>query len=132
MPITGVEPAAEMRRKAMVPKTIGIAYRDGLAQNIPLEAGSARAVPLRRRRSIWFDRPYALRGGALRRILMPSGLLAIVEYVRDEQHSPAAAAVVEFSPVMGPGKRIPGLIMPANWTARWAFTTCSSTRNPWS
>ncbi len=101
MPITGVEPAAEMRRKAMVPKTIGIAYRDGLAQNIPLEAGSARAV-LAATAAHWFDRPafYA----EARRILMPSGLLAIVEYVRDEQHSPAAAAVVEFLARHGTGK----------------------------
>jgi len=101
MPITGVEPDPEMRHQAMASDTTGIQYLDGLARKMPLETESARAV-LAATAAHWFDRPpfYA----ESLRILKPSGLLAIIEYVRDEEHSPAAAAVVEFLARHGTGK----------------------------
>jgi len=94
-PVVGIEPASDMRLKAaaMSALTHGIAYTDGLAQQLPLAAGSARAV-VAATAAHWFDRPtfYA----EAHRVLMPSGILAIAEYVRDDAGSPAAAAVVDF------------------------------------
>jgi len=55
--------------------------------------GSARAV-VAATAAHWFRRPafYA----EAQRVLVPDGILAIVEYVRDREGSPIAAALIEF------------------------------------
>jgi ubiquinone/menaquinone biosynthesis C-methylase UbiE len=94
-PIIGIEPASDMRRKAedMSAHAAGITYLDGLAQQLPFEAANARAV-VAATAAHWFERPPFYHEA--HRILLPSGILAIIEYVRDDQGSPAAAAVVDF------------------------------------
>jgi len=56
-------------------------------------AGSTRAV-VAATAAHWFERPafYA----EAHRILVPGGILAIVECVRDREGSPIAAALIEF------------------------------------
>ena len=95
VPIVGIEPASDMRSKAdaMSAGVAGIAYRDGLARKLPIAAKAARAV-VAATAAHWFDRPKFY--NQARRVLVSSGLLAIVEYVRDDERSPAAAAVVDF------------------------------------
>lgn len=95
IPIFGIEPVSDMRLNAEMgsPSTTGITYLAGTAEKLPLEAQTARAV-VAATAAHWFDRPAFF--GEAYRTLMPSGLMAIVEYVRDEEGSPAAAAVIEF------------------------------------
>ena len=95
MPIVGVEPASDMRGKAedLAVGASGITYLDGLAETLPIQTGSARAV-VAATAAHWFDR--AVFYEEAHRVLMPSGVLAIIEYVRDDERSPAAAAVVGF------------------------------------
>ncbi len=95
VPIVGIEPASDMRSKAdaMSAGVAGIAYRDGLARKLPIATRSARAV-VAATAAHWFDRGEFFREA--HRVLIPSGILAIVEYVRDTERSPAAAAVVKF------------------------------------
>lgn len=94
-PIVGVEPTSDMRHKADDSAAVssGITYLDGLAEKLPIETESVRAV-VAATAAHWFDR-VAFYNEA-HRILMPSGVLAIIEYVRDDERSPAAAAVVDF------------------------------------
>ena len=94
-PIVGVEPASDMRHKAEDSADVssGITYLDGLAEKLPVETESARAV-VAATAAHWFDR--AAFYNEAHRVLMPSGVLAIIEYVRDDERSPAAAAVVKF------------------------------------
>ena len=94
-PIVGVEPASDMRRKAEASADVssGITYVEGLAEKLPIQTGSARAV-MAATAAHWFDR--AAFYNEAHRVLMPSGVLAIIEYVRDDERSPAAAAVVDF------------------------------------
>jgi SAM-dependent methyltransferase len=95
IPILGIEPASDMRREAQTrsPVQSGIEYLDGTAESIPLAAESVRAV-VAATAAHWFHRPAYY--NEARRTLMPFGVMAIVEYVRDEEASPAAAAVVDF------------------------------------
>ena len=57
-----------------------VEFRDGVAERLPFVAGVARAV-VAATTAHWFERPafYA----KAHRILVPGGILAIVEYVRD-------------------------------------------------
>jgi SAM-dependent methyltransferase len=93
--VVGIEPASDMRLKAAAMSALpaGIRYLDGLAQELPLETGRVRAV-VAATAAHWFDRPEFYKEA--HRVLVPSGILAIVEYVRDHEGSPAAAAVVDF------------------------------------
>jgi SAM-dependent methyltransferase len=95
IPIVGIEPASDMRQTAngTSPPQSGVLYIGGTAEKLPLANGSVRAV-VAATAAHWFDRPLFYREA--HRSLMPSGLMAIVEYVRDTGASPAAAAVVDF------------------------------------
>jgi SAM-dependent methyltransferase len=95
IPIFGVEPASDMRLRAQAtaPSEMGITYVGGTAENLPFGAGTVRAV-VAATAAQWFDRPAFYEEA--RRSLMPSGLLAIIEYVRDIESSTAATAVVSF------------------------------------
>lgn len=94
IPILGVEPAAAMRGVAEeAGGRAGIRYLDGSAENMPATGRSLRAVTAATA-AHWFDRPAFYREAA--RVLVPGGVLAIAEYVRDTEHSPAAAAVDRF------------------------------------
>jgi ubiquinone/menaquinone biosynthesis C-methylase UbiE len=99
--VVGIEPASDMRRKAeaMSAGIAGLFWREGFAEHIPLAAGSARAV-VAATAAHWFDRPKFF--AEARRVLAPRGLLAIVEYVRDEENSPAAAVVAFLGRHGGP------------------------------
>jgi ubiquinone/menaquinone biosynthesis C-methylase UbiE len=93
--ITGIEPSASMRAQAVAETTgdMDVEFRDGVAECLPFVAGAARAV-VAATAAHWFERPafYA----EAHRILVPGGILAIVEYVRDREDSPIAAALIEF------------------------------------
>lgn len=93
--IVGIEPASDMRRNAadISDVSAGVTYCDGTAEKLPISTASARAV-VAATAAHWFDRPAFY--SEAHRVLLPSGTLAIVEYVRDDENSPAAAAVVEF------------------------------------
>ncbi|WP_266065184.1 class I SAM-dependent methyltransferase [Brucella intermedia] len=92
-PVIGIEPSEHMREQAMMqPSPSSVSYRDGDAEHLPVKDGSARAV-VAATAAHWFDRPAFYREAA--RVLPPGGILAIVEYVRDE-NSPAARAVIDF------------------------------------
>jgi ubiquinone/menaquinone biosynthesis C-methylase UbiE len=93
--LVGVEPSAVMRAQAVAetPDAAGIAFIDGAAEAIPSGDGTANAV-VAATAAHWFDQPafYA----EARRVLLPGGILAIVEYVRDTEESPLAAGLVAF------------------------------------
>jgi SAM-dependent methyltransferase len=95
IPIVGIEPASDMRltAEAMSAGIPGISYVDGLAQRLPIPSGQARAV-VAATAAHWFDRADFFEEAC--RVLLPSGILAIVEYVRDVEGSLAAAVVVDF------------------------------------
>jgi SAM-dependent methyltransferase len=84
-----------MRAQAVAETTgdMDVEFRDGVAEHLPFDAGAARAV-VAATAAHWFERPafYA----EAHRILVPGGILAIVEYVRDREDSPIAAALIEF------------------------------------
>ncbi len=94
--IIGVEPSADMRAKAMAssPDDDSLIYRDGTAERLPGSPGHVRAVVAAASAHL-FDRQ-AFYTEALR-LLAPSGLLAIIEYIRDEEGSPAAKALIRFT-----------------------------------
>ena len=99
VPLIGIDPSREMREKAeSASSRASIAYRDGTAEDLPLEQGTARAV-IAATAAHWFDRPEFYREAG--RVLIPGGLLGITEYVRDEAASAAARAVVEFLETYG-------------------------------
>jgi SAM-dependent methyltransferase len=79
----------------------GLAFCDGVAEHLPFVCDAARAV-VAATAAHWFDRPafYA----EARRILVPDGIIAIVEYVRDQAGSPLAAALIEFMSQYGSQK----------------------------
>jgi ubiquinone/menaquinone biosynthesis C-methylase UbiE len=93
--IVGIEPSASMRAQAVAETTddTDLEFRDGVAEQLPFGGGSARGV-VAATAAHWFERPtfYA----EAHRILVPDGILAIVEYVRDGEGSPIAAALIEF------------------------------------
>jgi SAM-dependent methyltransferase len=93
--LIAVEPGAAMRPQAVVdtPADTGIEYVDGAAEAVPCRAAAADAV-VAATAAHWFDRPAFY--SEARRVLQPGGVLAIVQYVRDEESCPLAAAVVQF------------------------------------
>jgi ubiquinone/menaquinone biosynthesis C-methylase UbiE len=95
MRIVGIEPSPSMRTQAVTETAdhTGLAFGDGVAVHLPFVGDAARAV-VAATAAHWFDRPafYA----EARRILVPGGVIAIVEYVRDQAGSPIAAALIEF------------------------------------
>src|SRR5690606_17125286 len=68
-------------------------YVEGTAEHLPFDGETARAV-VTATAAHWFDRP--LFYAECRRVLNPVGVLAIVQYLRDVDGSPAAAALTEF------------------------------------
>lgn len=89
--LVGLEPSDAMRAQA---ETIGGAtYGPGLAEALPLADGAAKAV-VAGAAAHWFDRPLFYRD--VLRVLKPGGVLALLDYPRDERGSPAAAAVEAF------------------------------------
>lgn len=93
-PVLGIEPAARMRERAMASDNRHrVAYRDGLSEALPVDTGEARAVTAATA-AHWFDLPKFFAEAA--RVLVPSGVLGIIEYVRDVEHSPAAEAIETF------------------------------------
>jgi SAM-dependent methyltransferase len=92
--VLGVEPSPDMRSKAEAAGPFrNAAYVAGTAEALPVADGAARAV-VAATAAHWFDRPAFFIDAA--RALKPGGLLAIIEYVRDERDSPAARWVVDF------------------------------------
>ncbi len=93
--IVGNEPSPSMRAQAVAETTddTGLAFSEGVAEHMPFAGDAARAV-VAAAAAHWFDRPafYA----EARRILVPAGVIAIVEYVRDQAGSRLAAALIEF------------------------------------
>jgi ubiquinone/menaquinone biosynthesis C-methylase UbiE len=96
MRIVGIEFSPSMRAQAVTETAdhAGLAFGDGVAEDLPFVGDAARAV-VAATAAHWFDRPafYA----KARRILVPGGVIAIVEYVRDQAGSPIAAALIEFT-----------------------------------
>ena len=101
--IVGIEPSPSMREQAVAETAddIGIAFSEGVAEHMPFAGEAARAV-VAATAAHWFDRPafYA----EARRILVSGGVIAIVEYVRDQEGSPLAAALIEFMSQYGSQK----------------------------
>lgn len=94
--IVGVEPSESMLAKAreLSPGVPGLSYHAGTAERVDATDGSARAV-IAATAAHWFDRPTFYEEA--KRLLIPDGLLAIVEYLRDEACSPAAASLIRFT-----------------------------------
>lgn len=89
--VLGLEPSAAMRAKAeRLTAFPNVEYRNGMAETLPVADGSASAVSAATA-AHWFDRPRFYEQAV--RVLEPGGLLAIVQYVRDLERSPAAAAL---------------------------------------
>lgn len=90
--VFGVEPSAAMRAQARA-EGGGIAWLDGSAEALPPGDGQARAA-VAATAAHWFDRPafYA----EARRVLAPGGVLALLDYPRDEEGSPAAREAEAF------------------------------------
>jgi len=94
VPILGIEPAERMRGVAVASgHPANVRYRDGLAETLPVGTGEARAVTAATA-AHWFDLPRFFADAA--RVLVPGGVLAIIEYVRDVEHSAAADAIEAF------------------------------------
>lgn len=92
--VVGVEPAQAMRESAIRhSRDLAIAYVEGRAEALPARDGEAWAVTAATA-AHWFERPMFYAEAS--RVLGRGGVLAIVEYVRDVDHSPAAAAIEDF------------------------------------
>ena len=94
IPIVGIEPADDMREAAIAASrgASNLRFIGGLAEHLALRTGTACGV-VAATAAHWFDRPQFY--CEARRVLQPGGVLAIVEYVRDEERSPLAAALVD-------------------------------------
>lgn len=91
--VIGIEPSPQMRAQAVAePGLAGVTYRAGEAERLPVADGGAGGL-VAATAAHWFDRPAFYREAA--RALPSGGVLAIVEYVRDDA-SPAARAVIDF------------------------------------
>jgi len=92
--IIGIEPSSGMREQALhEPSPPSISYRDGTAEHLPIGESQARGI-VAATAAHWFDRAAFYNEAA--RVVAPGGPVVIVEYVRDEEGSPAAGAVVAF------------------------------------
>ncbi len=92
--IVGVEPSRPMRDEAL--RTLSgdrIRYIDGAAEKLPFADGTIGAVTAATA-AHWFDFPAFL--GEAKRVLATGGVLAIADYIRDVERSPAAAALETF------------------------------------
>jgi ubiquinone/menaquinone biosynthesis C-methylase UbiE len=101
--IVGIEPNPAMRARAVAEtaQDIGVAFSDGVAEHMPFVGEAARAI-VAATAAHWFDRPAFY--GEARRVLISGGVIAIVEYVRDQAGSPLAAALIEFMAQYGSQK----------------------------
>ena len=127
IPLIGIEPGAEMRQAAIAGGETRAVYRDGTAECLPLPDGSARAV-VAATAAHWFDRPPFYREA--HRALLPGGMLAIVEYVRDEANSPAPRAVADFLTRHGEPRAYARPDYPAELGALDGFTAVVETYEP--
>jgi ubiquinone/menaquinone biosynthesis C-methylase UbiE len=93
--IVGIEPSASMRAQAVAETTddTDLEFRDSVAEQLPFGGGSARGV-VAATAAHWSERPTFY--SEAHRILVPDGILAIVEYVRDGEGTPIVAALIEF------------------------------------
>lgn len=92
-PIVGIEPSTNMRKQAEAFTPLpSVSYRDGLAERLPVGDQEARGV-VAATAAHWFDRPSFYHEA--KRVLAPGGILAVAEYVKDE-NSPAARAAIDF------------------------------------
>lgn len=93
-PILGVEPSPAMRQAAIEESEgLDIRFVDGTAERLPVDDLSVATVTAATA-AHWFDRPHFY--AEVMRVLLPGGLLAIVEYVRATDQSAAAAAIEDF------------------------------------
>ncbi|HEV7260076.1 MAG TPA: class I SAM-dependent methyltransferase [Bosea sp. (in: a-proteobacteria)] len=91
--LVGIEPSAAMRAQATArPTQPSIAFKAGAAEALPVEDRAARAVTAATA-AHWFERTRFYAEAA--RVLAGDGLLAIVEYIRDET-APAPAVATAF------------------------------------
>jgi ubiquinone/menaquinone biosynthesis C-methylase UbiE len=128
MAIIGVEPSTDMRAKAEAAGIpTGLRYIEGTAENLPIDDGAARAV-LAATAAHWFPRPAFYREA--RRVLCPGGLLAIVEYVRDEERSALARDLVSFMAQHGTAKAYERPDYPAELSALEDFTPLEHFADP--
>ncbi len=100
--VTGMEPCLPMLRKAVLhPKTHDtIAYVVAAAENLPAGDASARLITTAQAVQ-WFDRPTFYREAA--RVLLPGGVLAIMQNNRDWRKSPFLDAYEKFLETYGEG-----------------------------
>lgn len=92
--LIGLEPSADMRGKAQrATPEAAVEYRDGTAEALPVQDGTVSVVSAATA-AHWFDRPRFYTEAA--RVLSSGGLLLIVQYVRDLETSPIAAALEAY------------------------------------
>mgnify|MGYP001333922305 CR=1 FL=1 len=123
--VIGVEPSAAMRAQALKEAGVhpGIRYVEGTAEALPLPDGAARAVTAATA-AHWFDLPAFFAEAA--RALAPSGVLAIAEYIRDVDNSPAAEALEAFLAAHGGPKAYVRPDYPAALAATEGFSDVRS------
>lgn len=90
--LMGVEPSERMREQA-ASHGDDISYVKGTAEALPAQNGDIDAVSAATA-AHWFDRPRFY--SEAMRVLKGGGILAIVEYIRDVENSPAAAALEAY------------------------------------
>lgn len=94
VPVVGVEPAAAMIAEARATESpANVRYVLGSAEHTPFPDAGCVAVTAATA-AHWFDRP--LFYAEARRVLVPGGVLAIVEYVRDTVGSEPTAALENY------------------------------------
>lgn len=125
--VIGLEPSAAMREEAeRLSAMPNVRYREGEAEALPAADGTASGVSAATA-AHWFDRPRFYEQAV--RVLEPGGLLVVVQYVRDLDGSPAAAALDAYLNEAGGSKTyrrpdyvaelqdVRGLEPPAAWSA---------------
>jgi len=94
VPVVGVEPAAAMIAEARATESPGnVRYVLGSAEHTPFPDAGCVAITAATA-AHWFDRP--LFYAEAQRVLVPGGVLAIVEYMRNTAGSPATAALENY------------------------------------